>query len=85
MGGSLVEEDWGERIEKYESTRLPLVLNFRPQTIVRVRKEKLREFAALVRRNLGMELLDDPDGGPDIPEPGHTISGSGDGWDDSDI
>jgi hypothetical protein len=80
MGGTLVEEDWGEKITKYESSRLPLILHFRPQTMVRVKKEKLREFHALVRKNLG--IVFDDDDGPYGPQP--TISGSGDGWDDCD-
>jgi hypothetical protein len=81
MGGSLVEKDWGEKITKYESSRLPLVLHFRPQTMVRVKHEKLKDFAALVRKNLGIVFDDDGDG-PFGPQP--TVSGSGDGWDDFD-
>jgi hypothetical protein len=79
MGGSLVEENWGEKITKYESNKLPLVLHFRPQTMVRVKKEKLKEFESLVRKNLSIAFDDD---GPFGPQP--TISGSGDGWDDCD-
>ena len=79
MGGSLVEKDWGEKVEKYESSKLPLVLHFRPQTMVRVKKEKIKEFSALVHKNLGIVFDDD---GPYGPQP--TISGSGDGWDDCD-
>ena len=80
MGGSIVEENWGEAITKFESTQLPLVFHFRPTTVVRVKKEKLKEFTALVRKNLG--IVFDDDDGPFGPQP--TISGSGDGWDDCD-
>lgn len=82
MGGTLREEDWGEKITKFEGSQLPLVLHFRPQTMVRVKKEKMKEFRELMRKNLGV-VFDDPDGGEPGP-PGGSISGSGDGWDDSD-
>jgi hypothetical protein len=77
MGGSFNVDDWGEKITNYESNKLPLVLHFRPQTMVRVKKEKLKEFAAVVRSNLGIVFVEQ-----DGPQP--TISGSGDGWDDCD-
>ena len=80
MGGSIVEENWGEAITKFESTQLPLVFHFRPTKIVKVKKEKLKEFASLVRKNLGIKF--DDDDGPYGPQA--TISGSGDGWDDCD-
>jgi hypothetical protein len=82
MGGSLVESDWGEKIARYESTKLPLVLQFRPQTMVRVKREKLKEYRELVHRHLGVRIADDGGDGPFGPQP--TISGSGDGWDDCD-
>jgi hypothetical protein len=82
MGGSLIEKDWGVRVERYESARLPLVLHFRPQMMVRVSKAKLKDFAALVRQNLGIVIGEDGDDGPFGPQP--TVSGSGDGWDDCD-
>ncbi len=81
MGGTLREEDWGEKITKFESNQLPLVLHFRPQTMVRVKKEKMKEFRALVRKNLSI-VFDDDDDGPYGPQA--TVSGSGDGWDDCD-
>jgi hypothetical protein len=77
MGG-IVEQDWGEEIQMFERTNLanlPLVLHFRPQKIVRVKKAKLQEFETVVRENLGIVFADGP-------QP--TISGSGDGWDDCD-
>jgi hypothetical protein len=46
---------------------------------VRVKKEKLKEFAALVHKNLGITFDDDGPFGPQA-----TVSGSGDGWDDCD-
>lgn len=79
MGGSIVEENWGEAITKFESKQLPLVFHFRPTTVVRVKKEKLKEFAALVHKNLGITFDDDGPFGPQA-----TVSGSGDGWDDCD-
>ena len=79
MTGTLVEHDWGEKVTHYESSKLPLVLHFRPQVMVRVKKDKLKAFETLVRKNLGIAWDED---GPWGPQP--TISGSGDGWDDCD-
>ncbi|NOT39150.1 MAG: hypothetical protein HOP13_01520 [Alphaproteobacteria bacterium] len=72
-------EEWGKPIAV---ERMPVVFNFRPDRIVSVAPEKLKDWEKLFAERVG--LKPERAGGLVGMHPDETISGSGNDWDDCD-
>jgi hypothetical protein len=80
----LDEREWGrEIVEVGEERAGPVVFHFRPTRYLRVSPDRLRDWEELFAKNVGLRL----DRGllPMGDDPGGTISGSNDDWDDCDL
>ena len=76
-------EDWGREINPKDFDGYPMVFHFQPQRFVKVEPDRLKDWEELTRRHVGLSRPGDGLRGWS-GDPCETISGSGDGWDDSD-
>lgn len=77
-------EDWGEVVELKEGTG-PIVFHFRPTKYIKVEESRREEWERFTEQNTGLRpsrklAMEYRWSG----DPKETISGSNDGWDDSD-
>ena len=84
-----VTEQWGQVVEANEAAKqgregVPIVFHFQPTKFLIVAPERLKDWEQLFAENVGLR----PDRQLACPfwsnDPRETISGSFDGWDDSD-
>jgi hypothetical protein len=82
----LNEREWGEEIVELGREPAgfgPVVFHFRPTRYLKVAPDRLRDWEELFAKNVG--LRPDRDLVPWADDPGGTISGSNDDWDDCDF
>lgn len=78
-------EKWGHVVDLKDAGSDPVVVHFRPTKYLKVASEHLKDWEAFTLKNCGHlpDLSSLKTGRPNT-RPTATISGSYDGWDDSD-